>query len=205
MKTRYAVLLVVLAAFAAVLSQKAIAGKGEDNRGQGRIPLRAGQFSSTTQGSFALCLNPTTFALESCSTSGVLVIPQSHLENGVTNVDASGNSCATSTAVNSDLPVDVFPPSVITNLHSVNKLLNYNSMTGIGDGSFTGYTGGVCHGATFDSTGATEVSSGTFQIVVTDDGKRIDILTTGLTNPNGSIGSFSLSGTDLRQTPSDEN
>jgi len=192
MKARYAVLLVMLAAFAAVLSQKAIAGKGG-------IPFPAGQFSTTLQGSFAICLDSTTFAGESCSTSGVLVFPQSTLQNGVITFDASGNSCSTSTAVNSNLPVDAFLQPV-TNQNSVNKVLNYDSMTGTGDASFTSYTGGACHGATFDSTGATEVSSGTVHFVATDDGKRFDFLITKLTDSIGSIGSFSLSGTDLRQT-----
>ena len=193
MKARYAVLLVMLAAFAAVLSQKAIAGKGG-------IPFPAGQFSTTSQGSFAACVNPTTFALESCSTSGVLVFPTSDLQNGMTTFDASGHGCATFTEIQSDLPPDAFPPFV-TNEHSVSKLLNYDSMTGTGNGSFTGYTGGACLGATFDSTGATEVSRGTVHFVVTDDdGKRIDFLVTNLTNSTGSIGTFSLSGTDLRQT-----
>lgn len=170
MKTRYAVLLVVLAALAALLSQIAMARKGGNNWGQAEIPLPTGQFSTTTQGSFAFCLNPTTFALESCSTSGVLAIPQSDLQTGVSTVDASG-SCNSTTAVASDLPVDAFPPTV-TKQHSVQKLLNYDSMTGTGDYSFTGYIGGACHGATFDSTGATEVSSGTLHFVVTEDGKR---------------------------------
>jgi len=129
----------------------------------------------------------------------VLVFPQSTLQNGVITFDASGNSCSTSTAVNSNLPVDAFLQPV-TNQNSVNKVLNYDSMTGTGDASFTSYTGGACHGATFDSTGATEVSSGTVHFVVTDDGKRFDFLITKLTDSIGSIGSFSLSGTDLRQT-----
>jgi hypothetical protein len=200
MKTHYAVLLVMLAVFAAVLSQKAIAGKGES--GGGGIPLPAGQFSSTLQGSFAICLNPTTFALESCSTSGVLAIPLSLLDNGAVTGDAAGNSCTTFTEVDSDLPVDASPPSVTANEHSVGTLLNYDSTTGTGDASFTGYTGGTCNGATFDSTGATEVSSGTFHFVVSEGGNRFDDVITKLTNGTGSIGDFSLSGAALRQTRS---
>jgi hypothetical protein len=196
MKTRYAVL-VMLAAFAAVLSQKAIAGKGAS--GGGGIPLPAGQFSSTVQGSFALCLNPT-FALESCSTSGVLVIPQTYLATGAGTMDNEGNSCAAFTQVQSTLPVDVTPPFVTANTHVTGKLLNYDSTTGTGDNSFTAYTGGTCNGVTFDSTGATVVSNGTSHFVITDDGKRTDFLFTTLTNSSASLGDFSLSGTDLRQT-----
>jgi hypothetical protein len=202
MKTRYAVLLVMLAVFAAVLSQKAIAGKGASGGqgGTGGIPLPAGQFSSTAQGSFAICLNSTTFALESCTTSGVLAIPQGYLATGAATQDNEGNSCAAFTQVVSDLPVDASPPSVTPNTHVTGKLLNYDSTTGTGDNSFIAYTGGTCNGVTFDSTGATEVSNGTSHFVVTDDGKRIDFLFTTLTNSTSSIGDFSLSGTDLRQT-----
>jgi hypothetical protein len=199
MKARYAVLLVMLAALAAVLGQKALAGQGGDNGEQGGIPLPTGQFSTTVQGSFAICLNPTTFAQESCSTSGAFAIPLSSRQNGVSTIDASGNSCQTFMEVDSVLPLDASSPSV-TNGNSVGKLLNYDSMTGTGDSSFTSYTGGACHGATFDSAGATEVFSGTLHFVVTSDGKRIDILITKLTNPIGSIGNFSTSGTNLRQT-----
>jgi hypothetical protein len=194
---RYAVL-VMLAAFAAVLSQKAIAGKGAS--GGGGIPLPAGQFSSTVQGSFAICLNPTTFALESCSTSGVLVLPQTYLATGAGTMDNEGNSCAAFTQVQSTLPVDVTPPFVTANTHVTSKLLNYDSTTGTGDNSFTAYTGGTCNGVTFDSTGATVVSNGTSHFVITDDGKRTDFLFTTLTNSSASLGDFSLSGTDLRQT-----
>ena len=193
MKAGYAVLLVVLAALAG-LTQKAIAG------GESGIPLPTGQFSQTFQGSFALCLNPTTFAEESCSTSGVLVVPLSILTNGVVTADAAGNGCATLAEVVSDLPVNASPPTVIPNEHSVSKLLNYDSTTGTGDVSFTNYTGGTCNGATFDSTGATETASGTDHLVVTDGGKRVDFLITNVTDSTGGIGDFSAFGTWLRQT-----
>jgi len=204
MKTRYAVLLVMLAVSAAVLSQKAIAGKGASGGqdGTGGIPLPFGQSSQTLQGSVAICLNSTTFAEESCSTTGAAVFPTSVLTNGVITGDAAGNSCAAVTEVDSDLPVDPSPPIVTANEHSAGKLLNYDSTTGTGDASFTSYIGGTCNGATFDSTGATKLSSGTVHFVVTDNGKRVDFLITALTNPAGSLGDFSLSGTNLRQTSS---
>ena len=163
MKTRYAVL-VMLAVFAAVLSQKAIAGKGES--GGGGIPPSVGQSSQTLQGSLAVCLNSTTFAQVSCSTAGVAVFPISVLINGVVTGDAS-ISCASVTEVDSDLPVDASPPIVTANEHSTGNVLNYDSTTGTGDLSFTGYIGGTCNGATFDSTGATKLSSGTAHFVVT--------------------------------------
>jgi hypothetical protein len=143
MKSRYAVLLVISAAIAVVLSQRAMAGKGGDSRGQGGIPLRAGQYSATIQGSVAICLNPSTFAQESCSTSGALAAPLSDLENGEFTEDGSGNSCAAFTEVDANLPVNASPPTV-TNVNTVAKVLDYDSTTGTGDSSFTSYSGGAC-------------------------------------------------------------
>jgi type VI protein secretion system component Hcp len=114
--------------------------------------------------------------------------------------DEEGNSCSNVTEVGSDLPVDASPPTVTANEHTVGKQLNYDSTTETGDISFTTYAGGTCNGATFDSTGANEISSGSLHFVITDDGKRVDFLVTTLTNSTGSIGDFSLSGTNLRQT-----
>jgi hypothetical protein len=159
----------------------------------------AGQFSLTTQGSLAICLNPGTFAEESCSTSGVLVVPLSALGNGATTFDSQGNSCATATEVDSNLPVDASPPFVTANEHTVGNPLDYDPTTGTGNSSITGYTGGACNGATFDSTGATELFSGTVHFVVSENGNRVDSIITKLTNPTNSIGDFSLSGTNLRQ------
>jgi hypothetical protein len=167
----WATLGIILAGFAAIASQNAIA----DGEQQG-IPLPTGPYSSTLQGSLAICLNPRTFTEESCSTSGVLVVPLSVLDNGAITEDTQGNNCATLTEVDSNLPVDASPPTVTPNEHVVGKVLDYDSATGTGDGSFTTYIGGTCNGATFDSTGATQISSGTDHFVVTDRGKRIDFI-----------------------------
>jgi hypothetical protein len=198
MKARYAVL-VMLAAFAAVLSQKAIAGIGE--QGGFPLPLPAGPFSFVVQGSFAVCLNSVTFAEESCSTSGVLVFPLTALQVGVLTEDgAAGDKCETSTEVLSNLPVGASPnPSVSANNHSADKITSFDPATGIGTGSFISYTGGTCNGAIFDSTGATETGNGTFTEVVTENGNKANVLITSLTNSTGSIGGVSLAGTEQRQ------
>jgi hypothetical protein len=201
MKTRtffWATLGIILAGFAAIVSQNAIADGEQDG-----IPLPTGRYSSTVQGSLAICLNPNTFAEESCSTSGVLVVPLSVLDNGIITEDTQGNNCATVTEVDSNLPVDASPPTVTPNQHIVGKVLHYDSATGTGDGRFTTYIGGTCIGATFDSTGATRISSGTDHFVVSDGGERIDFILTKATNSADSIGDFSLSGTNLRQRRSD--
>jgi hypothetical protein len=79
-------------------------------------------------------------------------------------------------------------------------LLDYDSTTGAGDVSSIYYTGGKCIGATFDSTGATEIATSSSHFVVTDGGNRIDHVITALdTVPTASIGAFSLSVIELRQ------
>jgi hypothetical protein len=117
-------------------------------------------------------------------------------------MDQNGNSCATSTEVDTVFPslVSTAPPRVVTNEHYVETLLNYDSATGSGNSSFIVYTGGACIGATFDSTGATEVTSGTKHFTVSDDGNRSDFIFTENTSPTGGTPSVSLSGTNLRQT-----
>src|SRR5262249_39525431 len=170
-----------------------------DDEGGG-IPLPAGQFSITAQGSLAVCLNPTSFAEEPCSTAGALVFRVSILDNGAGTGDKTGNSCFTFTEDDSSLPLGASPPTVAV-LHSVGKLLNYHPTTGTVDASFTIHSGGHCNGVAFDKTGATQVNGGTDHFVVTDGGKRIDFLLTSFTNP--AIGDFSLSGTELRQQPED--
>jgi hypothetical protein len=198
MKARYGVLSVILASFAVVMSQKMVAADDESSR----IPLPVGKFSITGQGSLAICLNPSNpSSQEACTTSGALVVPLSVLDNGAGALDSSGNACFTFTEVDANLSVDASPPLVTPNEHVVGTMPNYDSTTGTGDGSFTGYVGGKCNGASFDDTGATKLSSGTDHFVVTSGGSRIDFLITGLTNATSSIGDFSFSGTELRQRP----
>ncbi|MBV8360825.1 MAG: hypothetical protein JO189_23260 [Deltaproteobacteria bacterium] len=166
----------------------------------GKIPLRAGKFSATVQGTFAVCLDPTTFALESCSTAGTLVVPLSLLQNGSGTSDGQGNACANYTEVDTTLPPDNLPPHVTTNEHNVAKFIDYDPNTGTGDVSSTGYVGGRCIGARFDSEGATKTARSTAHVVLSNDGNRTDFIVTQLTNPTSSIGSFSISGFNLDQT-----
>jgi hypothetical protein len=194
MKGRYMVLAMVIA-IAAIANRQARAGKGAEG-----IPLPVGQFSSSLQGSLAICLNPSTGAEESCATTGVLVFPLSVLAKGSFVIDAAGNSCSTQTEVDSALPLNSSSPTVTANEHVVGKLLDYDPDTGIGDSSFVVYFGGSCKDTSFDSTGATQLSSGTLNFVVSDD-NRIDDSITTLTNPTSSIGNFLLSVTNLRQEP----
>ena len=145
------------------------------------IPEPSGQYSIARHGSFAVCLNPTTFADESCSKSGVFVYPLTDIAVGSITYE-SGSGCGTDTEIFSALPPNATPstpgPETV-----VVKVTHYSSTTGIGTASYTGYSGGSCDGASFDSSGATEIASGTQQFVVTEGGKQVEITYTQLTNP----------------------
>jgi hypothetical protein len=106
--------------------------------------------------------------------------------------DAQGNFCASIVETDSDFPVDATAPFVTLNEHVVSKVTSYNPHTGTGNNTFIGYTGGHCVGASFDKTGATQVSSGAGHFTVSENGNRVDGLATKLTNPHNSIGDFSL-------------
>jgi hypothetical protein len=190
-------LVILLAGCVFVLSQ----GVREVAAEQGYTPLEelAGTYALTAQGSIALCLKPTPpFPLVHCGSTGSIVVPLSVVEVGVITSDAAGNACATITETLTDLPVDAFPPAVFV-IHVVSKTTSYDPTTGTGDKSDTGYSGGQCQGSTFDSTGATVGSSGTEHFAVSNKGKQIDAIVTSLTNPDGSIGGFSISVTQLRE------
>jgi hypothetical protein len=80
----------------------------------------------------------------------------------------------------------------------VGKITSYDPRTGTGDKSETNYAGGQCHGATFDSTGATAVGTGASHFVVSNNAKRIDGVVTSLsTDPT--VSGFSVTLTFLRQ------
>src|SRR5713226_4529784 len=78
------------------------------------IPLEAlaGNYAFTCQGTFAICLNSTTFAPADCGTGSPLVIPLTDLEVGALMRDVKGNLCSTFLDVSSSLPVGKNPPDV---------------------------------------------------------------------------------------------
>jgi hypothetical protein len=163
------------------------------------IPEPSGQYSIARHGSFAVCLNPAAnYADESCSASGVFAYPVTVIAVGSITYE-SGIGCGTDTEIFSALPPSALP-STLGPETVVVKVTNYSSTTGVGAASYTGYSGGSCNGASFDSSGATVIASGTLQFVVTEGGKQVEITFTQLTNPTSSLGSVSLFDTDLKQT-----
>jgi len=168
---------------------------------QGYTPLEAlaGTYALTAQGSVFFCLVPTPpFPPAKCGSPGSIGVPLGALQVGTITYDIAGNWCATFTETDTVLPVDAFSHTV-SEFNAVGKTTSYDPVTGTGEDNFTGYSGGQCHGATFDSTGATAGSTGTEHFVVSDRTKRIDYVVTSLTNPAGSIGGVSFSDTVLRQ------
>jgi len=193
---RFAAVLAV-AVVAAVVG-RAFAGERGHNEGIALEDL-AGQFSSTGQGTIYACVSTTApFPPAKCGSNGSVAVPTTILQIGVAARDEDGNSCSTVTQVFSNLPLDVTPPLVLQAIN-VNKTVSYDPATGTGDLSGTGYSGGKCVGAAFDSTGATATINFTSHFAASGGGKRVDLVTTSLTNPVGSIGDFSISATQFRQ------
>jgi hypothetical protein len=128
----------------------------------------------------------------------VQVVPLTLQDVGVGTFDTNGNECVSTTEVVSAFQ-DTATPDEVAIVQIVFNTTSYDLTTGISDGSFTGYVGGQCHGATFDPTGATVGSTGTFHAVLSDGGKRQDFVLTSVNDAAGSLGSASISGTQLRQ------
>ncbi len=188
----------VTLAVALAAGPKAMAG-GQGG-GQG-ISLPVGQFSVTLQGYAASCATSGGVP-EPCNTSGVVAVPLSVLDYGTLTRDGAGNACSAHIAVLATFPVGAAPASVIQDYTSI-TVTKYDPKTGTGDESWISYVGGACRGATFNSSGATQITSGTFHFVVTDNGNRIDSLFTSVVGTEGGrlpfVGGVSGTTTELRQ------
>ena len=164
------------------------------------IPQPNGFHSFTLQGSVAQCFDPSTHAAETCDTSGAVVDAFSVLQAGHITY-SSGVGCEEVFQVVNSLPPNASPPIVNTSVTGTVEITNYDPTTGIGTSSFTRYTGGSCSGANFNSAGATEISFGTLQFVVTDGGKQVEEIVTQLEgSPTNNVGSVSLFITQQKQT-----
>ena len=184
--------------YASSFAMLALAGLVATSAGA-QIPQQTGQYSETAHGSFAVCLNPAAgYTEESCSANNALVFPITETSIGAGTIE-SGIFCENNYAVDADLPPTVSPSTAALNEHTVGKTTSYDSTTGTGTATFTGYAGGSCRGTRFNASGATEISSGTMQFVVGEGGTRVDWNITQLTNPTNSLSSVSYTGTRLRQ------
>lgn len=181
-------------------------GLGSNVAVAGKIPLSAlaGTYTITGGGSFAFCTGPApTFTEIPCSKfipGTDFSFPFTVKQLGEATIDAKGNLCSTATQTASDFPPDFSPPSVVT-VHDVvlAKDVSYDPSTGVGDESGTHYRGGRCKGAVFNNKGATLASTFSVHFVASENGKRIDSITTVLQDLIGDIGDFSLTGTFLKR------
>jgi hypothetical protein len=192
------ILCILLSAFALVMVRdfNPASALADGNVG---IPLSAlaGSFSLHSEGFFTLCFNGGFTATESCSAADAQPIAFDFAGVGQATVDQNGNACASFSQAFFFNGGDAH--TNVATLHLVGKTTAYDAATASGDNSVTAYTGGKCKGSKFDSTGASIDSTSTNHIVASDGGKRIDSVTTSLTNPEGSLGGFAESGFALRQ------
>lgn len=151
----------------------------------GGIPLPAGNFSLTTRGTEA-----------SCSGNNCIVL--NIIEAGAEVRDSEGNACGTHVSVVNTIPPGAAAPTVDPITH-VFKVIHYDPSTGTGDESLTEYFGGSCQGAILNSTGATQVLTGTVHFTISNAGKRIDSIVTSLTI--AATGGYSINFTERQQQP----
>jgi hypothetical protein len=156
--------------------------------GSGRIPFPDGHFSFAAQGTEASCQG------SSCAVLNII-------ESGASIRDGAGNACGTHMAVVNTVPPTAAPPIVVPVTH-VLKVIHYDPNTGTGDMSLNEYSGGTCHGAIFNGTGATQVVTGTLHFATSNGGKRIDSIVTALSLTGGGPGGYSIRFTELQQDSS---
>ena len=167
------------------------------------ISAFAGTYAFTFDGGYAVCLNAS-FAEVACTDASVaFVFPQTTKQVGVSTADRNGNTCATSTATISDNPLDKSLPLVLT-LIGVTTTTAYDPATGTGSAQGTNYVGGKCNGAVFDSDGATEVATFTYNSVAlrSADGGVASvrfILTSQSDVPVNGVGDFFGTGNSIKQ------
>jgi hypothetical protein len=149
------------------------------------IALPSGNFSFAAEGTEAAC------STGSCPVLNIIEI-------GSSLRDKSGNACGTHTAVVNFLPPTGAAPTTATITH-VMQVNHYDPSTGTGDMSLTEYFGGSCNGTVFNnSSGGTQVVTGTLHFVVSNGGNRIDSIVT-LLNVAGGAGGYSLKFKEMRQ------
>lgn len=162
------------------------------------IPLSrlAGKWAQSSQGSFTICFKPDFSATESCSASESVPVTGNFVLVSHNTQDADGDQCSDQT-----LTIGLFPklPPFVSTGHSVTKITKYDPVTGSGDDSYVDYQGGKCIGSKFDSTGATITSSGTDHFVASQNGERLDFVTTTATDPLGDTGAFNSPIVALKQ------
>jgi hypothetical protein len=159
--------------------------------GSSQIALPSGHFSFTAQGTEANC------AAGPCITLNII-------EAGNMVRDSAGNACGSHSAVVTTIPPTAAPPIVVPSVITVLSLLNYDATTGTGDATLSEYSGGSCNGAIFNSTGSTQVVSGSLHFSVSNGengngGDRLDSIITALNIQGVAVANFSIIFTERQQ------
>jgi hypothetical protein len=116
---------------------------------------------------------------------------------GEHTMDSNSNSCGSFTVVSNDLPLGSSVPSAFTGI-GVNTLTDYNPSTGVGDLTSTEYSAGSCNGASFNSSGSTNLGTSTVHFIGSENGQRIDSLLTGV-DQKSNVGSYVQSDMALKR------
>jgi len=152
----------------------------------------AGNWSTESNSTYALCFNSTFSALVSCKGAPhVVFYIQTSIGQGIG--DASGNSCFTVISTNSpEFPNPATPANTNTQI-VVQKITFYNATTETGNNSFTAYnasSGTFCKGSVLVNTAkAPPAATGTGSFVVSLKGTRVDGVTdSAVDTPISSLG-----------------
>src|SRR5215831_8561605 len=126
---RLLVIVLIGCVFVISHSSRAVAADEGDTDG---LPLSAlnGTYSFTAHGSFFFCFKETPpFPPAKCGSLGSSGVPVAALDVVTVTIN-NGISCATFTETDSHLPVEVSPPLVQVDGHSVHTVTNYDPATG---------------------------------------------------------------------------
>jgi hypothetical protein len=202
MKLRLATGLGLLILMATLIGGPVRVSHAQDDQGGVTLASLAGKFAARGSGSLTLCFNATHTALQDCATAPI-VVPYNFARIEQETRDAAGNSCGFPIVTSAPVAGTIFPAGVST--ATIVGTTTFDPTSGRGTINISGYHGGTCIGALFDSTGATLTNTSTFTFLVSDSGNRIEAISTSASYINsafsvaGSVKGLVLSETFIRQ------
>jgi hypothetical protein len=203
MKLPIATGLALLLFMATMIGGPVSLSQAQDDGGGVTLASLAGRFAARGSGSLTLCFNTGFTALQDCATAPNLV-PFNFARIEQETRDAAGNSCGVPTVTSAPVSGTKFPAGVSTGT-IVGTTTSFDPTTGSGTISLSGYHGGTCIGALFDSTRATLTNTANFTFLVSDSGNRIEFIlmkisyVTSAFSVAGSVQGLVLSETFIRQ------
>jgi len=156
----------------------------------------AGSFAVSDRGFFTFCVG-------GCAAPTNL-IPVNVVQVGQQTFDDSGNFCAVVTGIGA--AVIQKAPAIFSAFTVAGAVTAFDPTTGTGDVTATGYNGGSCTGAVFNSAGSTPEATVTQKIVVSQNANHIAFAAKVTRLDGTTAGHFFLGALDrqhLRQTGDD--